>query len=233
MTVRIVCGSAAGAARAQATPGNFSRETPPWNVREEIRERFRRVRAALRLSEHPDFCVALSSTAPGEGVSWVSAMLSCAIAEEDEAVILLDLNRRHPSQGRIFEANPKKTQPVDDCSAGLVLHETRWPNISLAATEVGSAGDVSSTFWLRQAVAQLRPLAKAVVIDCEPIRDSAQVLDLAPALDGILLVVEAERERRQAVQRCMESLRRANLPLLGVVLNKRNQYLPNLLYRAL
>jgi Mrp family chromosome partitioning ATPase len=231
--VRMVFGSAAGAAHAQTVRPDFSRDTPPWDVREEIREKFRKVRAVLRLSEHPDFCVALSSTAPGEGVSWVSAMLSCAIAEQEESVILLDLNRRHPNQNRIFEANPNETGPVANGSAGLVIHETRWPNISLAAPAASSAVDFSSTSWLRQAVAHLRTLAKAVVIDCEPIRDSAQVLDLAPVLDGILLVVEAERERRQTVERCMESLRRANLPLLGVILNKRRHYLPNLLYQAL
>jgi succinoglycan biosynthesis transport protein ExoP len=235
MTLRmIVRSSAAGAALAKKA--SLAREAPPWNVPEEVRERFRRMRASLGAAEQPDFCVALTSTVGGEGVSWVSAMLSCAIAEEEQdaaTVSLLDLNRQNPSQCRIFGANSSTSGRVEG-SNGLVVHETPWPNISVLTPDPHRADALpSSPSWLRQTVAHLRPKARAVVIDCESMRDSSQVLDLAPALDGVLFVVEAERERRQAVERCLESIRRSKMPILGVVLNKRSRYLPDPLYNAL
>ena len=56
---------------------------------------------------------------------------------------------------------------------------------------------------------------------------------LASLVDGVLLVVEAERVRWEVARRPIEQLTRANVHLLGAVLNKRRQHVPNWLYRTL
>jgi len=65
----------------------------------------------------------------------------------------------------------------------------------------------------------LRRLQKTVLIDCEPVGLSSQVLRLAPMIDGVLFVVEAGRERRATVARAVLEMRQAHLPLLGVIVN--------------
>jgi Mrp family chromosome partitioning ATPase len=76
-------------------------------------------------------------------------------------------------------------------------------------------------------------MVNVILIDCGPMRDSSHLLDLAPAIDGVIFVVEAERERREVVARDLESIRRAGLRVFGIVLNKRKRYIPGWLYRAL
>jgi Mrp family chromosome partitioning ATPase len=56
---------------------------------------------------------------------------------------------------------------------------------------------------------------------------------LAGLLDGVLFVIEAERVRWQVAERTTEHLRRANVRLLGAVLNKRRRHVPEWLYRTL
>jgi Mrp family chromosome partitioning ATPase len=212
-----------------------SHELRPWNVPEGIRDHFRRVRSTLSLSNPQEsLCIAVCSTCRGEGVSWVAAMLSCAIAEESEPVFLIDYNRSHPSQNKIFgvDQNPGKPMTQSD-PVDLVSRQSPRFDICILTPEASSSDGKAFAFSLRDALPKLRQESKVILIDCEPMRDSSHLLDLAPAIDGVIFVVEAERERREVIARNLESIRRASLRVFGIVLNKRKRYIPGWLYRAL
>jgi succinoglycan biosynthesis transport protein ExoP len=51
-------------------------------------------------------------------------------------------------------------------------------------------------------------------------------LGIGALLDGVVLVVEAERTRTYAVQNMASSLRGAGVNLLGVAMNKRREHVP-------
>jgi len=51
--------------------------------------------------------------------------------------------------------------------------------------------------------------------------------------DGVILVVEAERLRREVVQRSMAILEDTGANVLGVVLNKRKYPIPGMFYKYL
>ena len=55
---------------------------------------------------------------------------------------------------------------------------------------------------------------------------------LARRLDEVLLVVRAERSRRQAIERVADRLIEDGLPMAGAVLNRRRTYLPRWLAGA-
>ena len=219
-----------------ATEGKLSSQEPLlWNVREGVREHFRHVRSTLNLANREgSLCVAVCSTSRGEGVSWVTAMLSCAIAEEGEQVFLIDGNRTHPSQNKIFgvEKIPgavvTQSEPVE-----LVSRRASRFDISILTMDANSANTQDVGLALREALPKLRQKDKVILIDCEPMRDSSHLLDMASAIDGVIFVVEAERERREVIARNLESIRRSGLRIFGIVLNKRTRYIPGWLYRAL
>jgi Mrp family chromosome partitioning ATPase len=56
---------------------------------------------------------------------------------------------------------------------------------------------------------------------------------LGSLLDGLLLIVEAERIRWQVAQRTASLLTAAGVNLLGVVMNKRPNHIPRWLYETL
>jgi hypothetical protein len=71
------------------------------------------------------------------------------------------------------------------------------------------------------------------LIDCPSIKDSYEAAMLAPGVDGVVLVVEADRTKRDQIQRAQRTIEMANGNLLGLVLNKRRYVVPRWLYRKL
>ena len=65
-----------------------------------------------------------------------------------------------------------------------------------------------------------------VVLDLPPIHEDGAALSIASSLDGIILLVEAEKDRRAVARYCLELLRETQVPILGVVFNKRRLFVP-------
>jgi Mrp family chromosome partitioning ATPase len=63
--------------------------------------------------------------------------------------------------------------------------------------------------------------------------DCTGVLDWAPLVDGVVLVVESERVRWQVAARGIELLEQAGTQVLGTVINKQREYIPEWLYQQL
>ena len=66
-----------------------------------------------------------------------------------------------------------------------------------------------------------------------PRAESVFGLAVAECLDGVLLVLEAERMRVQVVERAKQLFAQSRVNLLGAVLNKRRMHIPGWLYRRL
>ncbi len=72
-----------------------------------------------------------------------------------------------------------------------------------------------------------------VWIDAPPVLAATEGLLLAPATDGVVLVVEAEATRRPVARAAVERIRDSGAPLLGMLFNKRRHHIPDALYRLL
>jgi Mrp family chromosome partitioning ATPase len=72
-----------------------------------------------------------------------------------------------------------------------------------------------------------------VVIDAGASLAAPETALLASPAAGVVLVVRANRTRREVVQRAVEALNRARCRLLGVVLNDRRYPIPGFIYRRI
>ena len=72
-----------------------------------------------------------------------------------------------------------------------------------------------------------------ILIDCGPLHDSADAAVLASSVDGVVIVVEAARSRRDQVVNAQRTIEQAGGKFLGFVLNKRRYPVPEWLYRRL
>ena len=66
-----------------------------------------------------------------------------------------------------------------------------------------------------------------VVLDLPPVADSGAVLPIAGSLDGIVLVIQAEKDRRIIVHHSLELLAQTQTRILGTVFNRRRLYVPH------
>jgi receptor protein-tyrosine kinase len=196
-----------------------------WSAGDDARNRFRSlVPGVMRLSGDA-IVVGLCSTLRGEGTSTMAIGLAVAIAEAGHTVVVLDAHATRPHHlasawnagGSSPQAAPAERALVDRVTLGTV-------NESVAVAAAGG---------LKSAVMAATRRARVTLIDLEPVRESTQALGLVDAVDAIYLVVEAQRERREAIARSVETLTRVGLPVAGVLLNKRPRLLPQFLYRWL
>jgi protein-tyrosine kinase len=72
-----------------------------------------------------------------------------------------------------------------------------------------------------------------VILDTAPIPSFAEARVLCEKVDGVVLVVESGKIRRQVALRAKKELEDAGARILGVVLNRRKYYIPEWLYKRL
>ena len=72
-----------------------------------------------------------------------------------------------------------------------------------------------------------------VVIDAGASLAAPETALLASSTAGVVLVVRANRTRREVVQRAVDALNRARCRVLGVVLNDRRYPIPGFIYRRI
>jgi len=170
----------------------------------------------------------VTSCAVGEGVSTVAAQLAAAAAlQGDRRVLLVDANLARPTLQQTFGVDLQPGLADSVLSAGRLAEAIQPSSVSnLSILTAGKSGDdpTSATPLTRAAklLGQLPQRFDLTVLDLPEARSSA-VLRTAALLDGVLLVVEAERTPREAARRTTELLSRAGARVLGVVLNHRCQ----------
>jgi MinD-like ATPase involved in chromosome partitioning or flagellar assembly len=72
-----------------------------------------------------------------------------------------------------------------------------------------------------------------LLLDCPSLKDSGDAALFAQAADGVVLVVEADRTRKEQIRSTLNTLEMAKGNVLGCVLNKRQYPIPEWLYQRL
>lgn len=105
--------------------------------------------------------------------------------------------------------------------------------ISLCARELscGESGH-SSQRTLAIALEEIRHKHRYVLIDCGPMR-TQNAIRLAPLVDGIILVLEANRTQTEQIRYTERTIESVNGRILGHVLNKRTYVIPNWFHRMM
>jgi Mrp family chromosome partitioning ATPase len=231
-----VCAPLSAVARmaraAEAAPGDEAvvgtrqalQLPPPWSCGDAVREQFRRLVPAVLGPSGAPAPIGVCSVGAGEGRSWVTAGLACAVAESGRPVVVGDAQTARPTLALWFGADGQGAAARQVSADRELLTQ-----ISVMDACAGSAGPGA----FGSALQRLHQRTGVVLVEVNPIRDSSQAFLLAGALGGVLLVVAAERERREVIARAVEALGRQSMRSIGLVMNRRVRAVPEFLYRWL
>jgi succinoglycan biosynthesis transport protein ExoP len=171
--------------------------------------------------------IALTSARSGEGVSTVAFHLAAALAMQGDGRVLYVNSRQMNESAKLSsllteirideEGNVKTSKPSYSGNLDTPVNFSRL-------TESKTFKDLLDV-WKRT--------YSFTVFDMPPVLEENSAVRLAGLLDGVILVVEAERARWEVVQRAKGLLEQAKANMLGVVLNKRRYYVPEWVYRTL
>lgn len=70
-----------------------------------------------------------------------------------------------------------------------------------------------------------------VLLDCPPLNVSEEAMALCASVDGIVIVLEAEKTNYQVVSNLKERIAQSGGSILGVVFNKQRFYIPEWMYK--
>ncbi|MEA2641130.1 MAG: protein-tyrosine kinase [Chloroflexota bacterium] len=168
--------------------------------------------------------VLVTSARPDEGKTTTLANLGVVAAQAGARVILVDADFRRPQLHELFGV---------DNSRGLTSVLLGDLDLEAAVSEVGVDGllvlatgpvppnpaEVMRGTRIDEVLTRLRTVADLVLLDSPPVSAAADASALASRVDGVVLVLDARRTRRDPARRAKEQLERVNARLLGVVLN--------------
>ena len=221
----------------QAYSGGRGHLSQPVPVRDdEMLTLFRSLQ--MLLPNKSNWTLGITSTLPGEGVSTVARGLARVVARTPGArVLICDVpNERENRRGRRDSDSGTRASMGD---SGNRIEFSWLPGSQIA---VGALGDGSSssmhaittnTDSMRSIVSTVSAGFELVILDLPPVSESVVGASFARAVDGVILVVEAERTRVHSVRASQKTLNMYGANVLGVVLNKRRFHIPDFIYRYL
>jgi non-specific protein-tyrosine kinase len=165
-----------------------------------------------------------TSTAPDEGKSTTLANLAVTMAQAEQRVILVDCDLRRPSLHTLFGLPNDKgvtSALLESEEAALPLLPTEVPGLSLLPSGPlpPRPADLLGSRRMEALIARLRAEADIVLFDTPPVIAVSDAVVLASRLDGVLLVLEAGRTRRDRAREARAMLDRVKAHIVGVVLN--------------
>lgn len=175
----------------------------------------------------------------GKGSSRICAQAGRLLAELGAGTVcLVDADLRDPSLHRHLRAENRRGLANALLEAGPIREFARpfaggklW--ILPSGTAQTPAPTLMSSEPVRARLAELRAEFDYVVLHAPPAGGSADALVLGKLMDGVVLVIEANRTRRETTRQVKDSFDAAQVRLLGAVLDERTFPIPEVLYRKL
>lgn len=190
-------------------------------------ESYRQIRTSLqflRAVNHRSV-VAITSTIPGEGKTVTSANIASAMAMSGVNVCLVEADLRRPRIGAYLgleSAIGLTTVLLGEATlAEAVLPWGRTGNmdILLSGKLPPNPSEILGSDDLKHLLRTIEESYDAVVVDCAPLLPVTDGAIVANACGGAVLVIGSGKPTRTELTGAVDSLRRADAPLLGYILN--------------
>lgn len=182
------------------------------------------------LPDRDQLLVQFASSQPGEGVSTIVNEFARITAERfGKRVLLVNAVRSFGNAESTSDVRVALNKYGGMAGlAGAACFQANSRNLWVATLPVGEVassrlGDLASRITSLKGNWQEYDL---VLFDCPPLMVEPDGFELARFMDGVILVLEAERTKRSVVENVKERIVRNGGNMLGVVFNKRRHHIP-------
>jgi capsular exopolysaccharide synthesis family protein len=169
--------------------------------------------------------VLMTSASPSEGKTTVAVHLAAVHAEQHHRTLLIDGDLRRPSVHRFFEI-PNSVGLSRVLSHGFPWREALVqprPGSDLYVLPAGPASWRAADLvgkGLPQLLEEAAEEFDLIILDSPPLLGFPEPLQMAAAVDGVIVVTRAGQTNRSAVATLLHTLTRLRAPVIGLVLNE-------------
>ena len=167
--------------------------------------------------------IVVSSAEPGEGKSTTSGNLALALAQGGNKVLLMDCDMRKPSIHKSFKIS--NIAGLSDLLLNINTTEevmnkfndnlTIIPSGSIPPNPSEMLDSKSMELFLQE----MRGKFDYIIIDTPPLQAVTDAQILSAKVDGTLLVVKADKTKRDSVKNAVNLIKTVNGTVIGTVLN--------------
>ena len=190
-------------------------------------EQFRKLKTHIFLDDpNPPHSILITSAVPQEGKTTVAMNLAVTISQEiNKKAILIDADMRMPS---IYFKNFENSKGlsnylVDQVPLEEILINSVKENLRIipAGKPSAKASELIGSGKMAELMTSLREFGEDtyVIIDSPPVLATSEPILLSKMVDGVILVVMAERTPRGAIRKALNSFDKEKI--LGVVFNQK------------
>lgn len=199
-------------------------------------EAFKAIRTALYFSNQggDQKVLQITSAVPSDGKSTVSANSAIAIAQSGKSVLLIDSDMRRPRVQKLFgvEAqrglawlleeiprNASKSEVIEMMGEAIV--DTEVPNLSImgAGMRPDNPSELLSSAKFDALLDAVRDKFDMIIIDSPPMLAVTDPSNVAPRVDGVILVVRVRKNVKPLAAQAARMLETLEANVLGVVVN--------------
>jgi protein-tyrosine kinase len=185
-----------------------------------------RIQILNRMSEEGKNTLMITSARPGEGKTLTAINLAISFSHQfNKTVLLVDTDIKKPTVHKYLglEEGPG----LADCLVEKKLLTDGLVNPGMERIVILRGGSPHTNSAELIGSEKMKALLKEmkeryperfIIFDSAPVLTSADPLVLANLVDGILLVVEAEKTKKEDLMKVMEMMK--DKPIIGTVLNK-------------
>ncbi len=214
-------------------PGKFPMQTPS--------DRFQEVKTKLVTSFPLGSVKTILITSPAHGGGSTTTATSFAKTMAQFCrlnVLLIDANLRSPRLHEIFNVEYNQglgdllTQEEDKAS---LFKKVGHGNLYLIPCGKKNSGPLAIFESARfdKTLKLMREKFDYVILDAPPVSGYAETKVMGKKVDGVILVIESGKTRKQVAIRAKQELEDAGAKVLGVILNRRKHYIPEWIYQRL
>lgn len=187
----------------------------------------------------PGRAIVLAGIDPGTGCTRICVEAARTLAANtSSSVCLVEANFRTPALPNFFGVPNDRgladalANEGDIRSFAIQLHpQNLWLLPAGIVTSRSSAQLNSDSLKMR--IRELKKEFDHVLIDAPALNLYGDAVAMGRLVDGVVMVLQADSTRRESALKALESLRDADIEVLGAVLNRRSFPIPDFLYRRL
>lgn len=176
----------------------------------------------------------------GEGTTTVATNFAESLAEDKKyKILMVDANTRTPGLQEIVSGYAVDNNLV---FSDLLTPDAAQPPLPKPSPQSNlflvPSGDISyhpsqvfDHTRFEKFISSVTELFDFVIFDSSPIGQYYDSIVLGSRVDGVILVIEAERTQLQEAKWAKQMLQDKNIPILGVVLNRRRFRIPKSVFQ--
>lgn len=174
--------------------------------------------------DNPIRSIAITSSIPNEGKTFISSNLANAIATSGKTVLLVETDMRGRSLAGMLGVHPEHgLYSVISGQVPLTMAAVQTPTPRMffldAEPHIPNPSDLINSRHFSQLIGEMTRTFDYVIFDTPPVGTFVDAAVLGSKVDATLLVVRENFTKSDEVARAVDQLSKANANLIGVIMN--------------